>query len=490
MAGSQHLEFAGDFDLQYIRIHNHKGEGGKFGMEGTDISKMIIEFNIYESIYNGTLTGSAVVVDARNLINNLPIQGTERLSFKLTSKLTGSNVIDCTEKSGHPMHVYKVANRQQLGDTDQTYTLFFASREFVRNQRVRVSKAFEGRMDQMLQSIMYDEQYLDTRKHIFFQKTRNSDKIVIPNKRPMDAINQLCKRSLPDNQSKNGVGFLFYETPQGFSFRSWESLCVNKIGEARTPKQTFKYVQQKMEGPRNQYEKMQENFKNVESYKFLNNCHDVAANTALGTYGHRVITHNIYNKSYKIDDYHYHSQFYETGHTEMNPAITSSPVDYDVKDGTNSKQKGVSDYPESRVSLQSVAPYILGDKNTGNYGEPVESDGVLEGTRVSLSNQMHSGTILEMVIKGQSYLKAGDLIKFELQTVENKENVQNRIDPHHSGRYIITAIRHRVTNTEYRQVIECAKDSVVTEYYESGKSYTEIAGPQSRKKVAKDIDIY
>ena len=489
MAGTQHLEFAGDFDLHYIRLHNHKGEGGLFGDKGTDISKMVVEFNIYESIYNGTLTGSAVIVDARNLINNLPIQGTERLSFKLTSKLSGSDVIDCTEASGHPMHVYKLANRQQLGDTDQTYTIYFASREFVRNERLRVSRAFDGRMDQMLQTIMTDEDFLDTRKHIFFQKTRNSDKIVIPNKRPMDAIQQLCKKALPDNQSQNGAGFLFYETTQGFHFRSWESLCVNKIGKPKTPKQTFKYVQQKMEGPRNENEKMAEDFKNVESYKFKNNCHDVAANTALGTYAHRVITHNIYNKSYKIDDYHYHSQFYETGHTEQNPAIADSPVDYDTREGGTPKQKGVSDYPESRVSLQSTTQYAHGEKS-GNFGVDVEQDGVLEGTRVSLDNQLHSGTILEMVIKGQSYLKAGDLIEFQLQTVENKTSTPNRIDPHHSGRYIITHIRHRVTNTEYRQILECAKDGVVTEYYQSGKSYTEIAGPQSRKKVAYDIDIY
>ena len=70
-----------------------------------------------------------------------------------------------------------------------------------------------------------------------------------------------------------------------------------------------------------------EGYMNVENYKFLNNFHDVAANTALGTYGHRVITHNIYDKSYRHDDYNYHTSFHKTAHTDNNPAISGSPVD-------------------------------------------------------------------------------------------------------------------------------------------------------------------
>ena len=77
---------------------------------------MVVEFNIYESIFSSSVTGSAVIVDSRNLIGNLPIQGTERLAFKLASLGdTGlENTIDCSESTGHPMHIYKLANKEQL----------------------------------------------------------------------------------------------------------------------------------------------------------------------------------------------------------------------------------------------------------------------------------------------------------------------------------------------------------------------------------------
>ena len=53
----------------------------------------MIEFNIYESVFDACVTGSLVIVDTQNLIANLPIQGTERLSFKLTTKLENDHKI-------------------------------------------------------------------------------------------------------------------------------------------------------------------------------------------------------------------------------------------------------------------------------------------------------------------------------------------------------------------------------------------------------------
>ena len=63
-----------------------------------------------------------------------------------------------------------------------------------------------------------------------------------------------------------------------------------------------------------------------------------------------------------------------------------------------------------------------------------------------------------MVVKGQSYLEAGDLIKFNLLAVDEK-NVNGEQDPQYSGKYIITKIRHQINSTKYTMAIEAAKDS-------------------------------
>ena len=496
-----HIEFAGDYFLKYMHLRNHAGEGIKFAtgetLKGEDINLKVIEFNIYESIFSSSVTGSAVIADTQNLIGNLPIQGTERLAFKLASLGdTGpEGTIDCSEATGHPMHIYKLTNKHQLNDYTQSYTLHFASREFVRNLRTRVSKSFDGRMDEAVDSIFIDPKYLDSRKVLHKQQTGNTDKICIPNLTPFDAIGLLAKRSLQDKNK--GVGYLFYETTKGFHFRSWESLCVDEVGQPKEPIQKFRFVQVPLDLEGHESldkdgnttkDNVIEGYMNIENYKFLNNFHDVAANTALGTYGHRVITHNIYDKSYREDDYHYHTHFSDTKHTEKNPAVTSSPVDYDLVDNpdiSETKQKGVSDYPESRVTVQPTTRFAHGD-DTGNFGTDVIDDGKLEGQRVSQVNQIHSGTRLEMTIKGQSWLQPGDLIQFDIQSVESRDTIA-RLDPLYSGRYIITHIRHRVAVDQYIQVIECAKDSFANSVGSSGKSYTDIAGEQSPHKLPVDI---
>ena len=113
-------------------------------------------------------------------------------------------------------------------------------------------------------------------------------------------------------------------------------------------------------------------------------------------------------------------------------------------------------------------------------------DGVLEGQRVSQINQIHSGTRLQMTIKGQSWLQPGDLIQFDIQSVQDRDIIA-KLDPLYSGKYIITHIRHRVAVNEYIQVLECVKDGVANPIGSTHKSYTEIAGEQSPHKLPRDI---
>jgi hypothetical protein len=332
----------------------------------------------------------------------------------------------------------------------------------------------------MVSSIFGDENYLDSRNQLNFQKTRNQDKIVIPNLRPFTAINMLCKRALGDNS--NSAGYHFWETTKGFHFRSWESLCVDEMGNPRPAKQVFRYMPMKFRNRRGTFKKIPHDYTSVETYRFVNNFHDVAANIALGTYGHRVITHNIYDKSYREDDYHYHNSFNDTKHTDgPNPAVVDTPIDFD--------DKGISDYPESRVSVQPTTRFAHGE-DTGNFGVDAEQDGKIEGQREAQGNQVISGTRLQMTIKGQSYLQVGDVIQFDLISVENKLNSDGALDPQYSGRYIILKIRHRVADDVYIQVLECAKDSVARAFQSYKLETFPGKKPRNDKGYYQDVNQY
>ena len=217
-------------------------------------------------------------------------------------------------------------------------------------------------MDDIAAAIFKDKSYLDSRKRFNFEPTRNSDKLVIPNMRPFDAIMMCADKALPKNTK--GAGYYFYETTKGYHFRSWESLCVTQGAFERPIKQGFVSMPMNIKDP-NVKDKVLHDMMSVEEYQFLNNFHDTLASQVIGTYGHQVITHNIYDKSYKVDKYHYHDSFGAIKHTDSfgsgqdakKFSVVDTPVDWDLADD-GKRHKGVSDYDESDVTLQGTTQFL------------------------------------------------------------------------------------------------------------------------------------
>ena len=466
--GSSHpdvYDFAGDYNLNGIVLQAHDGTGGRFGEGGVNIQSLVQELNIYEGIEQAAVHGTLVLVDSINLIGNLPIQGTERLMFKLstpgTSKL--EHIIDASEETGHPFYVYKISNKQQPSQGTLVYTIHFASREFLRNIRTKVSQAYSGKLSSMVQEIMADKQGLDSRKTLYYEETKNQDKIVMPNIPPFKAISLVSKRALP--KYGQGVGYYFYETTKGFYFQSWENMCAQYARIENSPMQTYYYQPRNITDPDVEElgeTKIEQDLKSVEEYKFINTFHDTAAAQALGTYGHRVISYNLYSKAFKTTDYHYHDQFNDTVHadythdlgmTATSPQIRDNPVDFD--------NLGVSDYAESMVSLYPTTQF-LHDDDTGSFGTDVADDGKFEGIRNSQRMQVVAGTTIEMTVPGQTQIMPGLIIDFEIRPVETEGQTADKkaYEAQYSGRYVITKVRHRVTKQDYKMVFECKKDSV------------------------------
>ena len=445
------IEFAGDYDLNHVFLHNHL-------KEITDIKKMMIELNIFESIFNNALTGSLVITDAQNLIAKLELNGTERISFKLSTP--GANdsrsMIDASVETGHPFYVYKITDRRQIAPGTNLYTLHFGSREFIRNLRTKVSQAYNGNIASQVIKILMDENYLDSKKEISYEPTGNINDIVIPNLRPFDAINMIAKKTLPEKS--DGVGYYFYETTKGIYFRSWDNMCSVKGRQNRDTKQIFRYMPMNVNDETIK-DKMNHDYQSVESYRFVNNFHDIAANTTLGTYAHKAITYNMFDKSYNESIFNYEIDYARSKHTDQT-ADRFAKEKYAVaaESIVDTDDKKISEYPDSRVSLQTTTQFLHDEDKGAGYGLDVVQDGKKFIQGESIKNSILYGTTLHMVVKGQSYLEPGDIIEFKLISVDEK-NPDGEEDPQYSGRYVITKIRHQVNATKYTNAIECVKDS-------------------------------
>ena len=490
------IRFPGDYILSNGRdqgsVHIHTAIGEILPLKmGT-----IAELNIYEDININALTGSMMVIDSSNIISRTPLQGNERLSFKLSTPMKTDNqenvVVDASEDTGHPFHIYAITDRHIESETVTSYRVHFCSREMLRSARTKVSKAYEGGIHQTAIQILRDKDGLDSLKQFTYEPTRNSDKIVIPNLRPLDAITMLCDKALSKNT--NGAGYYFYETTKGFHFRSYESMLVNQGKLPRQPKVILHYRPRLVS-----YEnRVLENMHNIESFDFVQHF-DTLSQQAMGTYASKVITYNIYDKNYSIADYGYHQHFFRHFHaddmgnaTSRNYHIGESPVDHDPRYGGSvmgrTGDKTVSDYPDSKIVLQGSTRY-LHNENTGVFGTDTDNEGMTEAIRLSQENQVNNSTRLHITMAGHSYLQAGDLVRFNLPSFERNKQPQDRgyeYDERYSGRYVITKIRHRLQQMEYRQVLELVKDSVYTPYERGDMNY-------SGKRIArtrKDQDLY
>ena len=218
----------GAFELGDVLLVSYRSFDGSDTPKRLDIRNLITEFNIYESINGNFLSGDMTLLDATNAIQELPITGFERVEFFFRTPGTTKG-FNFSIKSGHPMFVYSLKNRQGANPRSQVYTLKFISLEAIRNHQTRISQSFTGSIDQMVIDVC--KNYLNTKKDILVEETKNLHKIVSPRVKPSTLLEQLRK----DSQSLyfENSGFHFYETAMGFQFKSYEGLFCRTDGSPR-----------------------------------------------------------------------------------------------------------------------------------------------------------------------------------------------------------------------------------------------------------------
>ena len=109
--------FAGDYRLGKVEIFTSSGKK-------IDISTLIVEMNIYESIHRSNIEGNLMIGDSHNHIDNLPIIGQEQISFKLHRPGINMESIDFETHRGR---IYKVDRIVKLRERQKTYLVHFTT---------------------------------------------------------------------------------------------------------------------------------------------------------------------------------------------------------------------------------------------------------------------------------------------------------------------------------------------------------------------------
>tara|TARA_X000001382_G_scaffold40152_1_gene26886 strand:- start:48 stop:1388 length:1341 start_codon:yes stop_codon:yes gene_type:complete len=196
------------------------------GTSSVDISNGLNEVRYYESILSDTRTATLVYIDSGGSINGkstldgLPITGGEKVILKIKDLNDKKIVVN----NNNALYVNQVTPLSE-NTNNQIVSLELKSKEYFLNNKIRVSKKFTGKISNNIGILLRN--YLESEKQLHIEETLDNYNFIGNLKKPFYLINWLSKRSTPQVNSNalgKTAGFFFFETSEGYHFKSIDSL--------------------------------------------------------------------------------------------------------------------------------------------------------------------------------------------------------------------------------------------------------------------------
>ena len=420
------LNYAGDFSIEKAEIITSSGQV-------IDVSANIVEINFYEDIFSSSVTGELFLLDVLNLVTNGPIIGQEQLQLRVTTPSfeDNHNKINFVDEV---LMIHKVALRTPVSNTAQMYKLSFISKEALTNERITVSKSFDGTYDNLVVDMLKTE--LKSTKNIFVENTLNSKRLIIPDIHPFDVIRQASTQSVSETNSS--PTFLFYETRSGYHFRSLESLMKKQVINE------YFYGKPNISSEKSE-DKIVKDYKRIRKYNIVSDS-DLLLNTKGGMLGSHLIVHDSYNKEVTTYDFNYFDTFNNAKHIgyfdegTANPLYSEAQID---EDGNR-----VADFPNSRTHFISSS---IKNTTTGTSGShEVNGNFSFAGSKMeqwylqrqSRFMQISSGLALNCEIAGITSMEVGDTVDIRLPIMGAKTKKKDLYDDVYKGKFLIKSLRH------------------------------------------------
>jgi hypothetical protein len=466
------MEKPGDVIIDDITLKSYNG----FEMS---LKGLFQNFILYEDIFSNYMTGSITIVDSMNLVKNFPIIGAEtlRISYFTPNYLDGAEDHKPVTLNFRTFKVSKYIETAQ--ESALMVTIEFMSEQGIKSMQTKVSKAYTNMsVADMIRSI-YEEylasdntDYSDVYSAITsgaatgilspvpggtilgaataglyayrnreekiplrtFTPTFDLRSYVIPYWSPLYAINWLCHRARSETDTRK-CDFVFYENSEGFHFTSLSDL--KEMG--------------KLPNRYHHYTNYPEGFRNKESERMLatemrnvifakiQDFSDKAKQQALGMLASSIYTHDLTTKKWTLDTFSYDDQF------DSNMALNKNPI----------MPRGKNNYSTAPYAHMKMYPNSSFTTKTGiTVHDPNET--VLK--RQSLLNQMNS---MNMVVEvwGDTTVKVGSVVKYTPVVKEFNKKIDKWEDDYLKGFYLITAIRHVITDREHKMTMTLSRDS-------------------------------
>ena len=191
----ENYNYSGSFEIEECELRTHHGNK-------VDLSSGQVIIGVYEDIMQGFLTANISFLDTNDLVLQNGIVGNEYCYLKLITPSSEDVSLDFTKD---PLIVTSVSQRNE--GQGRFVTLTLASREYMRNSRTRISQSFSGNMSEIVRRLVKEKQFLGSDKKFITDDSVGLEKVVIPNLRPLTAIQMIAQRA----KTKKDSPFVFFE---------------------------------------------------------------------------------------------------------------------------------------------------------------------------------------------------------------------------------------------------------------------------------------
>jgi hypothetical protein len=203
-----------------------------------DLRTGVVSIDYYEDIFSPVITAKIRVVNStdtvrapdrqgnpdglsQSIYNGLPLRGGERVSLKIkgnTSTNPGLNFTSA-EKNLFVTSITDVFSESLR----ETFVLNLTSREAITNETVRVARKYptSATIDVSVKDILAT--YLKTKSIGNIEKSKNKYGFIGNSRKPFTILIWLASKAVPSTDSP-AAGFFFYQTKEGFQFRSIDGL--------------------------------------------------------------------------------------------------------------------------------------------------------------------------------------------------------------------------------------------------------------------------
>ena len=409
------------------------------------------EISYHEDLFNNCVSGYVMVTESNAYSELLSLTGNEFIQIIFSKTGEPKSAINKT------FRVYSIDKRKLSQNMyTESYILQFCSEELLLSSQYKVSKAYTNTtIDSMIIDICTTNPGLNIGRNKFDQKnidqTYGNYSFVVPNLRPFDAINWLSTYARPTPDVGAGADMLFFENKNGFNFKSIQSLFNPKVNVYNRYTYDPKNI-----ASREDTESLTEQIKNVITYEILDT-YDTLNGINTGAFANQLISADVITRKRTVTNFDY-SSYFMSGNALNQYSILNNYVNRNGDTANKTSQAvmklAFTNFDRSNNAVIQSLPNSVAPNTYAETYIPYRT------AQLALINY----TRLKITIPGDPNFTVGTEIEFQLSS----RNPQAKgPDLYLSGNYLVSAVRHMITQADYKTVAEIVKDSVKNRYIDT-----------------------